>query len=233
MLVLQNVTRERPGFVFDWLENRDVPYTKVDLNNGEEIPELEEYSAMIVLGGYDSANDETAKMQSQIATIKKWIMQDKPYLGICLGLQVLVKAAGGAVVPFYDKEIGLKCKNGNLYTLTLTKEGKQDPIFDGLESPLHFFQLHEDTVELVEHMKVLATGDHCSNQAVKIGNSAYGMQCHFEINEDIFEKWLREHPELSKMDAGQLRAEFQEVKDVHIRTGEKLFKNFLKVASVI
>lgn len=233
VLVLQNVTRERPGFILDWLESKQVSYTKVDLSKAEAIPSFDQYGAMVVLGGYDSANDESHKIQNEIVHIKKWIMQERPYLGICLGLQVLVKAAGGSVVPFHEKEIGLKCKNGNLYTLLLTPEGEEDALFQGLTSPLHFFQLHEDTVELANYMKVLALGDHCSNQAVKIGSCAYGLQCHFEINEDIFERWLQEHPDLSKMDADKLRKEFREVQDVHMSTGEKIFENFLSIANVL
>lgn len=233
VLILQNVTRERPGFVLDVLESRGVPYTKIDLSKGEDIPPFEGFDALVVLGGYDSANDQTHKIQNQIKRIEEWVETRKPYLGICLGLQLLVKAMGGNVVQLETREVGFRCHNDGLYELFLTEEGVADPLFNELPKRLHFFQLHEDTIELNHHTKLLATGSHSSNQVIVVNNNAYGLQCHFEINEKIFKEWLDEHPVLTKMDRTALEKDFVEFHDVHVDAGQKIFTNFLNIAKLI
>lgn len=232
ILILQNVTRERPGFILDVLEEYQIPYTKIDLSKSESIPGFDVYDAMVVLGGYDSANDQTYKILNQIERVREWIGSGKPYLGICLGLQILVKSVGGNVIPLHTKEIGFRAHDGGLYTLHITPEGRADALFEGLHDTLQFFQLHEDTIELTDRMKLLATGSHSTNQVIRVGEYAYGLQCHFEINEDIFKAWMREHPYLTKMDQETLYNDFTQFSDMHIETGKKIFTNFLKIAKL-
>ena len=52
---------------------------------------------MMVFGGPDSANDDTEKMKQELQRISEILDAEIPYLGICLGMQALVKAAGGTV----------------------------------------------------------------------------------------------------------------------------------------
>jgi len=98
ILIVKNNINEGPGMLEGILLQRAIKYTIIDLDKGQLIPPVEEYTAMVVLGGPDSANDNNEKMRHELAAIKKCIQLKKPYLGICLGLQTLVKAAGGQVV---------------------------------------------------------------------------------------------------------------------------------------
>ena len=107
--------------------------------------------------------------------INEAIAAQIPYFGICLGLQLGVKAQGGKVIKSSIKEVGWRDAQNNFFTLELIH---QDFLFDHLKFPLRIFQLHGETVELTNGMELLATGKHCKNQIVKISNNAYGIREH-------------------------------------------------------
>jgi GMP synthase-like glutamine amidotransferase len=153
-----------------------------------------------------------------------------PYLGICLGLQTLVKAAGGKVVKSPLKEVGFKGPDGAFFTVELTDQGKADPLFKGLKSTLNVFHLHGETVELTSQMNLLGKGKYCPNQVVKIGSTAYGIQCHFELTPAMFEDWITGDDDLLQLDTESLRKDFESVKDNYRNTGRQLFNNFLDIA---
>jgi GMP synthase-like glutamine amidotransferase len=79
-------------------------------------------------------------------------------------------------------------------------------------------------------MILLAEGKECRNQIVRVGPMAYGIQCHFELDEEMFETWIAEDADLMKLDPGKLRSDFMEQKEEYLRTGRRLFRNFLKLS---
>jgi len=230
ILIVKNIIREGPGLLEKELKERGIGYTIADLDQGQNFPPVENYGAVVVLGGPDSANDVNEKMENELARIRKAIAANIPYLGICLGLQTLVKAVGGKVVKSPIKEIGFIDPEGNNFTVELTAEGKQDPLFEGLDHVFNVFQLHGETVELTDDMVLLAVGKFCRNQIVKVGANAYGIQCHFELTPEMFETWINEDPDLLQLDKEQLRANFRAIQDEYTRVGQQLFKNFLKIS---
>ncbi|MBC8006330.1 MAG: type 1 glutamine amidotransferase, partial [Verrucomicrobia bacterium] len=181
ILLVKNNTDEGPGLLEELLTERNISYHIVDLQIGQPFPEVINYKAVVVLGGPDSANDGNEKMVIELNRIREVLASNKPYLGICLGLQTLVKAGGGKVVKSLVKEIGLRGPDGQYFSVELTDQGKIDPLFRGLEHSLNVFHLHGETVELTKDMTLLATGQFCTNQVVKVGSNAYGIQCHFEL----------------------------------------------------
>ena len=235
ILIVKNNTNEGPGMLEGILLQRAIKYTIIDLDKRQLIPPVEEYTAMVVLGGPDSANDNNEKMRHELAAIKKCIQLKKPYLGICLGLQTLVKAAGGQVVKSPLKEVGFRDPDGNYFTVELTPEGKQDVLFDGLGDSLNVFQLHGETVELSQNaapMALLATGKFCRNQIVKVGSNAYGIQCHFELTPEMFEIWIQEDTDLQKLDKEKLRNDYKNTIADYTKVGHQLLLNFLKIAGL-
>ncbi len=230
ILIVKNITREGPGLLEEELKERGIGYTVADLDQGQNFPPVKNYGAVIVLGGPDSANDENEKMENELARIREAIAANIPYLGICLGLQTLVKAVGGKVVKSPTKEVGFIDPGGNSFTVGLTDEGKQDPLFEGLDHTFNVFHLHGETVELTDDMALLAIGKFCRNQIAKVGANAYGIQCHFELTPEMFEMWINEDPDLLQLDKEQLRANFEAIRDKYIQVGRQLFKNFLKIA---
>lgn len=230
ILIVKNITREGPGLLETELKERGIGYRITDLNQGQNFPLVENYGAVVVLGGPDSANDENEKMENELARICEAIAANIPYLGICLGLQTLVKAAGGKVTKSPTKEVGFIDPEGHNFTVELTEEGKRDSLFEGLDQTFNVFHLHGETVELTDDMVLLAAGKFCRNQIVRVGTNAYGIQCHFELTPEMFEIWINEDPDLLQLDKKVLRANYEAIKVKYARVGRQLFKNFLKIA---
>lgn len=233
LLIVQNISREGPGLLEQVLKDENVDFDLVDLDKGQEMPTLDGYKALVVLGGPDSANDDTAKMTAELARIKEGLDADIPYLGICLGLQTLVKAAGGKVVPGGVKEVGFINPNNDQHTVAVTDEGKTDPLLAGLPAKLDVFQLHGETVELTPDMVVLATGKFCNNQIVRVTDKAYGIQSHFELTPEMLAVWAEQDPDLIPIGKDKLLADFEAIKQSYTNIGQTLLRNFLKIAELI
>lgn len=233
ILIVKNISREGPGLLAEELSRFGLDYEEVDLSRGEDFPPVKAYRAVILLGGPDSANDQTSKMQKELERACECLRAAIPILGICLGLQVLVKAAGGKVVRNPVKEIGFKDPAEKLYQIELTGEGLKSQIFRGLPAVLPAFQLHGETVELTPEMTLLARGRHCLNQVVQVAEKAYGLQGHLELTESLLECWLREDDDLKQCDADKLRSEFKLLNAELHAAGRKVFQNFLAVSDLL
>ena len=230
ILIVTNISHEGPGLLEEILKEQGIGHTLIDLNQGEKFPAVEGYKAVVVLGGPDSANDDNEKMRNELSRIREVITAQIPYLGICLGLQTLVKAAGGNVIKSPTKEVGFIDPEGNNFTVDLSKAGKQDPIFKGMEDSFNVFHLHGETVELTIDMTLLGEGKFCRNQIVRVGSNAYGLQCHFELTPEMFEEWINVDPDLLKLDKEELRYQFEAIKEAYTKVGRMLFRNFLEIA---
>jgi GMP synthase-like glutamine amidotransferase len=227
ILIIKNVTAEGAGMLEDILKVRQIAYEIIDLEKAQPIPAPQNYQAVIVCGGPDSANDETPKIKEELASIKQILDLGIPYLGICLGLQTLVKAAGGKVMESPIKEIGFRDPEDKSFTIELTPEGQADPLFKGLSNVFKVFQLHGETVELTPAMTLLGVGKFCPNQIVRVAPAQYGLQCHFELTREMFELWLNEDPDLKALDTEKVRADYEEIKGEYEKVGKKLFENWL------
>lgn len=233
ILIVKNITREGPGLLEALLKEKNIRYRVIDLGEGEKFPNPTGYKAVVVLGGPDSANDSTEKMKLELVQIKRAISANIPYLGICLGMQALVKATGGEIHKHTMKEIGWKDANGQYFEIELTREGMEDPIFQGLSSPLKVFQLHGEMVCLKSGMILLGTGKHCRNQVVKIGKNAYGIQAHFELTHMMFEDWIAHDDDLRMISANALKDDYRSVKPEYEAIGKKLLSNFLAITGLL
>lgn len=231
VLIVKNITREGPGLLEIILREQSIPYTTVDLSQGEALPAPQEYRAVVILGGPDSANDETLKMQAERSFVKQVLHQKIPYLGICLGLQIMVKVTGGAVCASPVKEIGFRDPHSYPFEVIMrTHVGEHDPLFAHLGENFRVFQLHGETVRLTSTMQQLAVGRLVKNQVIRIGDRAYGIQCHFELTPEMFAQWIQEDPDLLKLDRNILRLEFAAIKTDYSTVGRQLFQNFLHIA---
>jgi GMP synthase (glutamine-hydrolysing) len=233
ILIIKNITREGPGIIEQILKDKAIKYTIEDLSSRHSVKHPEKFGAVIVLGGPDSANDKNKKMLEELAFISEVLKAKIPYLGICLGMQTLVKAAGGEVVKSPVKEVGFREPEGELFNVKLTEEGKNDPLFNGMADSFNVFQLHGETVILTENMKLLAFGKFCRNQIARIGPTAYGIQCHFELTPEMFDDWINEDSDLKLLNKERLWSDFESLKNQYLKTGNQLFINFLKIAGLI
>ena len=231
VLIIKNTPREGAGLLDRVIAVRRLKATIIDMTDTVKLPPLDEYAAVIVLGGPDSANDATLKMQREIAYIKDILDRNIPYLGICLGLQTLVKAAGGKVIKNPVAEVGFVAPDNSEYMVTLSTHGRIDPLFNGLGDSFRVFQLHGETVVPTPDMHTLATGKFCTQQVIRY-HKAYGIQCHFELTQELFELWLHEDADLQKRDTNSLRYEFESIFDEYTNIGVTLFHNFFDVAGL-
>ncbi|NTU98276.1 MAG: type 1 glutamine amidotransferase [Chlorobiaceae bacterium] len=233
LLIIKNIAHEGPGLLETALALHGIVPHVSDISKGEAFPDPSRFGAVVVLGGPSSANDETAAMQEVLRQTAKAITRGIPYLGICLGMQTLVKAGGGKVVRCPVKEIGFRAPDGSPFRIDLTETGTADPLFEDLGKSFRVFQLHGETVELASSgMEVLGTGTHCPVQAVRVGKTAYGLQCHFELTKELLREWLDIDADLKTMDTAVLLRQFEAIREVYSATGLRLMNNFLRIAGL-
>ncbi|ABB23407.1 type 1 glutamine amidotransferase [Pelodictyon luteolum] len=230
LLIVKNITHEGPGLLEGLLLDRRIDADIADLSRGDPFPDPDSYRALVVLGGPQSVNDPTPEMQGELKQIEKALKKEIPYLGICLGMQALVHAAGGRVVPCPEKETGFFDPTGDPYRMELSEEGQSDPLFKGLGDRFRVFQLHGETVVPATGTVLLGTGHRCHHQAVKAGKHAYGLQCHFEMTRDTLDRWTEIDPDLKAMGRERLLGEFDELQEEYRTTGLRLLGNFLDIA---
>ena len=193
---------------------------------GEALPELEAGSAVLVLGGAMGVHD--LEEHPFLLTVKKFVHrvveQDVPFLGICLGGQLLADVMGGAVTG--------KCQGekGSLPVM-LTVEGLTDPLFAGVGESFVTFQWHNDTFATPPGGVRLADSPACRNQAFRIGSWAYGLQFHPEVDGEIVAAWSRADSSTSS-ESGELVADFVAKLAPYRSASRRILENFLNIAGL-
>jgi GMP synthase (glutamine-hydrolysing) len=185
ILILQHVCDNHKGYVGQVLDDCAIPYDVIDVEH-EIIPDAKQYAAVIALGGSQHiyAIDHYPYLVRERAMLYTIVEDDMPFLGICLGGQLLAHAYGGQVRKHTSAEFGF-------YNVQLTEQGRDDPLFSGFRTSYQtVFHWHEDTFDLPVGATLLATSDTTQNQAFRYGHRAYGLQYHIEIDDNTLDTWL-------------------------------------------
>lgn len=151
---------------------------------------LDDFDALIVPGGWPSALDDDlyAYMPKLVALMRAFGDAGKSVLGICLGAQVLARAYGA------ENQLGV-AREFSWTPLSVTDEGRADPLFASLGDGFLSFQWHVDTYTLPPSALRLAQTEQVANQCFRVGRATYGMQFHFEASGDVVEQWTRGNKE--------------------------------------
>ncbi len=188
ILTFQHVDVEHPGVFRDFWRESGHELVTIELDAGEAIPPLEGFDLLVVMGGPQDVwqEDRFPWLVTEKAAIRRWVKDlGKPYLGVCLGHQLLGDALGGKVALMKQPEVGLT-------QVKLTAAGQRDPILEGFPSEVESFQWHGAEVAVPpEGSTVLAANVACPVQAIRWGRHAYGFQYHCEMEASTVENWAR------------------------------------------
>lgn len=159
----------------------------VHLYLDQPIPDLAQFDALLVLGGPMDVwqHDLYPWLNTEIAAIRAWIALQKPYLGICLGHQLLIQAMGGSCRVMATPEIAVSD--------VVINDSANDPLLSGL--PHTFAALHWHGVEadiLPPGATILASSADCTVQAIHVPPCAWGLQFHPEIEPGTATGWMHD-----------------------------------------
>ena len=189
VIVLQHIKIEDPGYIKDLMLNDGINLTTIELDEGEKIPnDLNKFDAMFCMGGpmdtymedqYTWLIDEKKKIKEFVLSLKK------PYLGFCLGCQLLGEAVGGEVVKSNPSEIGIM-------NINFSDKKNNDNLFSSFPNKIKSLQWHSYEVANLESNKdvtILASSPITKYQIFKYQNHAYGIQFHIEIKDTTVNEW--------------------------------------------
>ena len=190
IIILQHIKIEDPGFIKDLMIKDGAELTTVELDEGEKIPtDLKKFDAMFCMGGpmdtwmekdYPWLIEEKKRIREFVVELKK------PYLGFCLGCQLLGEVIGGEVVRSNPSEIGIL----NIDFDENTK--KKDILFSTFPNQIKSLQWHSYEVQNLEKNKdviLIASSSVTKYQIFKYQNHAYGIQFHIEIKDTTVNEW--------------------------------------------
>ena len=189
IIVLQHIKIEDPGYIKDLMLADRINLTTIELDEGEKIPnDLSKFNGMFCMGGpmdtymekeYPWLIEEKKKIKQFVVDLKK------PYLGFCLGCQLLGEVVGGKVNKSNPAEIGIM-------DINFTKEKQKDNLFSKFPDKIKSLQWHSYEVQEIENNKdvtLIASSPVTKYQIFKYQNHAYGIQFHIEIKDTTVNEW--------------------------------------------
>jgi GMP synthase (glutamine-hydrolysing) len=229
VLVLQHIACEPPGVFEDVLHERGAELRRVELDEGEPLPDWRGFDAIVAMGGPMSVNDDSALpwLRDEKRLIAEAVRAGTPYWGVCLGVQLLASSLGARVYRGPEPEVGL-------LPIELTPDGRVDPVFEALPHEVLTLQWHGDTFDLPHAAVRLAASPAYPNQAFRV-HRAYGVQFHLEVSAEMAREWA-EVPEyvaslertLGSDRAPVFLASIEREADGMRSTGRTLFERWLE-----
>ena len=189
IIILQHIKIEDPGYIKDLMLKDGVNLTTIELDEGEKIPNnLEKFDAMFCMGGPMDTymEDQFPWLIEEKEKIKEFVVNlKKPYLGFCLGCQLLGEALGGKVIKSKQPEIGIM-------NINFSENIKNDFLFSSFPNKIKSLQWHSYEVKGLEKNKnvtLLASSPITKYQIFKYKEHAYGIQFHIEIKKTTVQEW--------------------------------------------
>ena len=188
-IVLQHIKIEDPGYIKDLMLADGWNFSTIELDEGDKIPKnLNEFDAMLCMGGPMDTwmEKEFPWLIEEKLRIKEFVLDmEKPFLGFCLGCQLLGEVVGGQVVKSSIPEIGI-------LDINFSKDKKQDKLFSSFPDKIKALQWHSYEVKNIEKNKnvtLLASSPSTKYQIFKYKKHAYGIQFHIEVKNNTVGDW--------------------------------------------
>ncbi len=189
ILVLQHIALEDPGYIKDLMEADGYRLTQIELDEGETIPtDLGAYDAMLCMGGPMDTwmEDEYPWLIEEKRHIREWVVEmERPFLGFCLGCQLLGEVLGGRVARSEPPEIGV-------LDINMTAAAQRDRLFGGYPATVKAVQWHSWEVRDLDSkagISILASSPATPCQIFKYREHAYAVQFHVEVRADTVMAW--------------------------------------------
>jgi GMP synthase-like glutamine amidotransferase len=182
-LVLQHIACEPPAAFEDELLAWGAAVHRVELDDGDPLPDWREFAGIIVMGGPMGAyeDDRLPWMTAEKRLIGEAARSGTPLWGVCLGAQLLATGLGARAFPGPEAEVGV-------LPVRLTDAARTDPVFSTLPDEFVALQWHADTYDLPDGAIRLAGSAAYPQQAFAI-NNAYAMQFHLEVDAELATSW--------------------------------------------
>ena len=229
ILMLKHVEIEGPETIGQFFTDEGFEIRVLDLYKGDRLPKtFDHLDAVISLGGPMNVYEEDKYpfLKEENVFLRGILERGIPFMGICLGGQLIAKASGSKVGRSPEKEIGF-------LPVQLTAAGKKDPLFQGVAGALDVFQWHEDMFEVPAAGTLLASSPACPHQAFRVGPCAYGVQFHIEITDKSIREWSEAYfPAGDRTFAEKkttMLADYQKKKDQFHDVADKIYANFLDI----
>ena len=189
IIVLQHIKIEDPGYIKDLMLKDGVKLETIELDEGQKIPtNLNEFDAMFCMGGpMDTWMEKKHPwLVDEKKAIKEFVVNlQKPYLGFCLGCQLLGEVVGGKVVKSKPSEIGI-------LEIDFIKSKNNDLLFSSFPDKIKSLQWHSYEVVDLEKKKdvtLIASSAVTKYQIFRYKKHAYGIQFHIEIKDTTVNEW--------------------------------------------
>jgi GMP synthase-like glutamine amidotransferase len=183
-LIFQHMDHDTPGRFSDFFAEDGYVPASVRLWEGQAIPPLKDYDFLFVLGGAQDIWEEDLYpwLAAEKEAIREWVaMRAKPYIGICLGHQLLASALGGTVGKAERGEVGVH---------EIKIADTAHPFSAGMHGIHRVMQWHLAEVKVPpKDAHVLASSESTAIQALAVDSHAIGLQFHAEFTPQTVASW--------------------------------------------
>jgi GMP synthase (glutamine-hydrolysing) len=181
--VLQHAAYEGPGEIAVWAEKRGHVVTISHLYRGEALPALDDFDALVIMGGEMNIYQyrDWPWLQPETQFIQAALHHGKRCAGICLGAQFLADALGARVVQNSQYELGW-------FPVTWSAEARA--WFPGLPSAGPVLHWHGDRFGLPPGATRLAVSAGCTEQGFLLPGKALGLQFHLEVDPELVKLYV-------------------------------------------
>ena len=236
IISLQHIAIEDPGTFKDFLLADGHELTTIQLDEGENIPSnLDEFDAMLCMGGPMDTfmEDEFNWLVGEKKAIGEYVLNlKKPFLGFCLGCQLLGEVLGGKVVQSNPPEIGV-------LDIDVSDQAITDPVFNFLPNKIKALQWHSYEVQGLEsnpNINIIGSSPTTKYQIFGYNNHAYGIQFHLEIRKSTVDDWaaVPEYKNALEQSLGQealplMKKGVNEEIDNMMAQCNQLYQNFISI----